>query len=89
MLPIEIPKLESMPPGARIPLTAYARRCNRSMRTIDRWIDDPAVEFPPVIYIRNRRYVTAGDALAWERRQPDMLATNKRPTGYAIPKTPK
>ncbi len=88
-MPQEIPDIEAMPRGARIPLTAYARRCNRSMRTIDRWIDDPAVEFPPVIYIRNRRYVTVGDALEWERRQPDLLATNKRLTGYAMPKTPE
>jgi len=81
---LDIPNLEALPPGTRIPLTAYARRCNRSMRTIDRWIGDPAVEFPPVLYIRGRRYVTAGDALAWERRLPDLLATNKRPTGYAL-----
>ena len=80
---LEIPNLESLPPGTRIPLTAYARRCSRSMRTIDRWIGDQAVEFPPVLYIRGRRYVTAGDALKWERRLPDLLATNKRPTGYA------
>jgi hypothetical protein len=86
---MEIPDLESLPRGTRIPLTAYARRCNRSMRTIDRWIGDPGVEFPRVLYIRGRRYVTAGDALEWERRQPDLLATNKRPTGYAIPKTPE
>jgi hypothetical protein len=33
--------------------------------------------------------VTVGDALEWERRQPDLLDTNKRLTGYAIPKTPE
>ena len=86
---LEIPNLESLPPGTRIPLTAYARRCSRSMRTIDRWIGDQAVEFPPVLYIRGRRYVTAGDALKWERRLPDLLTTNKRPTGYAQSRTPR
>ena len=78
------PDLESLPRGARIPLPAYARRCNRSMRTIDRWISDPSVEFPRIFYIRGRRYLTAGDALDWERKQPDLLAANKRPTGYAL-----
>jgi len=81
---LEIPDLESLPPGTRIPLTLYAHRCGRSIRTIDRWIGDPATEFPPVLYIRGRRYVTAGDALKWERRLPDLLATNKRPTGGAL-----
>jgi hypothetical protein len=81
---LEIPNLESLPPGTRIPLVAYARRCGRSIRTIDRWIADPAVEFPPLRYIRGRRYVTAGDALEWERRLPDLLAANKRPAGYAF-----
>jgi hypothetical protein len=81
---VEIANLESLPPGTRIPLPAYARRWGRSMRTIDRWIGDPATEFPPVLYIRGRRYVTAGDALKWERRLPDLLATNKRPSGGAL-----
>ena len=65
-----------------IPLTAIARRYHRSIRTINRWIEDPAVEFPPIIYIRGRRYVTAGGALVWEQKQPDLLA-NKKATGFA------
>ena len=83
-MPMEIEdlNLESLPPGTRIPLTAIARRYHRSIRTIDRWIEDPAVEFPPIIYIRGRRYVTAGDALVWEQKQPDLLA-NKKATGFA------
>ena len=78
-----LPDLESLPRGARIPLPAYARRCNRSLRTIDRWINDPSVEFPRIFYIRGRRYLTAGDALDWERKQPDLLDTNRKPTGFA------
>ncbi len=83
-MPMEIEdlNLESLPPGTRIPLTAIARRYHRSIRTIDRWIEDPAVEFPPIIYIRGRRYVTAGGALVWEQKQPDLLA-NKKATGFA------
>jgi hypothetical protein len=77
------PDLESLPRGARIPLPAYARRCSRSIRTIDRWINDPSVEFPRIFYIRGRRYLTAGDALDWERKQPDLLDTNRKPSGFA------
>jgi hypothetical protein len=80
---IEDLNLESLPPGTRIPLAAIARRYHRSMRTIDRWIEDAAVEFPLIIYIRGRRYVTAGDAVAWEQKQPGLLVTNKKATGFA------
>ena len=31
-----------------------------------------------------RRYMTAGQALEWERKLPSLLAKNKRPTGYAL-----
>jgi hypothetical protein len=79
----DISNLESMPPGARVPLPAYAARCNRSMKTIERWSDDPSVEFPKIIYIRGRRYVTVKDCLEWEAKQPDLLASQKRLTGFA------
>lgn len=38
---------------------------NICQRTIDRWLADDALEFPPAIYIKRRRYWRACDVVAW------------------------
>jgi hypothetical protein len=69
MNPKKIPNIEALPPGARVPVKDLAPRWACSPRTLDRWIRDPKLEFPRIVYIRNRRYITAADALEWERKQ--------------------
>ncbi len=52
----------------RIPIGDVAKRYKRHVRTIERWIDDPELNFPRPIRIRRRRYIRAGELLAWEQR---------------------
>ena len=61
----------------RIPITAVAERYGRSLRTITRWIADPALGFPKPIYIRRRRYVIGGPLLEWEKIQPDLVGSRR------------
>jgi hypothetical protein len=61
--------------NARIPMRDVAARYHVHVRTIERWIDDPALSFPQPIYIRRRRYIKAGDLQAWEELQPDRLGS--------------
>jgi hypothetical protein len=63
----------------RIPITAVAERYGRSLRTITRWIADPALGFPKPIYIRRRRYVIGGPLLEWEKIQPDLVGSRREP----------
>ena len=51
-----------------------AARYHVHVRTIERWVEDPALEFPKPLYIRRRRYIKAGDLMAWEEIQPDPFA---------------
>jgi hypothetical protein len=36
-------------------------------RTLDRWEDNPALEFPKPVWINRRRYWRLADLQAWER----------------------
>jgi predicted DNA-binding transcriptional regulator AlpA len=38
-------------------------------RTIDRWIADPAMQFPQPLTINRRRYFAESELTAWERRR--------------------
>jgi len=62
-----MPKLE--PQRALIPDRRVAERYDRSTRTLKRWEADPAMGFPPAIYVRKRRYRDADALAAWEAKQ--------------------
>ncbi len=40
-----------------------------SVRTIDRWIDDPRMNFPKPIYIGKRRFFLASEIAAFKARK--------------------
>jgi hypothetical protein len=47
-----------------------ARRFDVSTRTVDRWKDDPKLEFPAAdLTIRQREYRKVATIEAWERRR--------------------
>jgi hypothetical protein len=43
-------------------------------RTLDRWIADPAMDFPRPLIINNRRYFSEPELIAWERRRAGKVA---------------
>ena len=82
-MPKTIPDLESMPPGAWVPISALAKRWGKSVKTVgERWPQDEVLEMPKFKYIRGRRSLTVGEALEWEKKLPSLSDANKRPTGY-------
>lgn len=51
------------------PAGVVSRRYGRSVRTIDRWLDDDELGFPRPVVIRGRRYWRESDLVEWERKQ--------------------
>ena len=45
------------------------QRYNVVDRTIDRWVDDPKLDFPKPLKINNRRYWRLSEILEWEANQ--------------------
>jgi predicted DNA-binding transcriptional regulator AlpA len=43
-------------------------------RTIDRWLNDPAMDFPRPLKINGRRYFNELQLIAWERRRAGRAA---------------
>jgi hypothetical protein len=62
-----MPKPE--PQRVLVPGRAVGERYGRDPKTIDRWGKDPALGFPPVIYLRKRRYRSAAALDAWDAKQ--------------------
>jgi hypothetical protein len=62
---------DSLPPegGPYLPAPKVWKRYDTSDRTLDRWISNPALEFPKPIIINNRRYFSEPALSAWERKQ--------------------
>jgi hypothetical protein len=60
-------KLESQ--RALIPDRAVGERYGRGPKTIERWGRDPELGFPPVVYVRGRRYRSSEALDAWDRKQ--------------------
>jgi hypothetical protein len=57
------------PERVLVPERRVAERYGRDPKTIDRWGKDPALGFPPVIYLRKRRYRSAAALDAWDAKQ--------------------
>jgi len=50
--------------------SGVARRYNVTTRTVDRWKDNPKLEFPPPdLVINNREYRRLQTIEAWERKR--------------------
>ena len=60
-----------MPCGAGfLSKSGVARRYNVTPRTVDRWKDNPELEFPPAdLRINNREYHQIETLESWERRR--------------------
>jgi hypothetical protein len=54
-----------------------ARRYQRSIRTIERWGDDPELGYPPEIDINGHRLRRESDLQRWERERAAVAATNR------------
>ena len=58
--------LERAHNNTRTPMRNVAERYDVHVRTIERWIEDPALCFPKPMYIRGRRYFKTAELQAWE-----------------------
>jgi hypothetical protein len=55
--------------GVHLPATKVAQRYAVTPRTIDRWLDREALNFPKPLVVNNRRYWPLEVLLAWELAQ--------------------
>jgi hypothetical protein len=60
-------KLE--PQRGLIPDRLVGERYGRGAKTIERWGRDPKLSFPPVVYVRGRRYRSVEALDAWDAKQ--------------------
>jgi predicted DNA-binding transcriptional regulator AlpA len=44
-------------------------RYSKSIRTLNRWLNDPELGFPRPIWINDRRHFSLAELKSWERRQ--------------------
>jgi hypothetical protein len=68
-----MPKPE--PERVLVPERRVAERYGRDPKTIDCWGKDPTLGFPPVIYLRKRRYRDAAALDAWDAKQRETAGT--------------
>ena len=54
-----------------------AGRYQRTVRTIERWGDDPELGYPPEIDINGRRLRRKSDLEQWERERAAVAAANR------------
>jgi hypothetical protein len=55
-----------------------AARYGKTTRTLARWDETPGLGFPPVIYIRDRRYRDARALDAWDLQNSKQAAARAR-----------
>ena len=61
-------------PGPYQPARKVCARYDIVDRTLDRWLADPAMDFPRPIVINARRYFSEPELIAWERRRAGKVA---------------
>jgi len=49
-----------------VPDAMVAKRYGVTLRTVNRWEENPALEFPPALYINNRKYRDAEALDEWD-----------------------
>ena len=54
--------------GARLPTVQVAKRYGVCSRTIERWEQDAALEFPVPLMVNRRKYWSIAELESWERR---------------------
>ena len=64
-------RMTTLPPSTdiKLPTAMVADRYMVVTRTIERWMDDPALKFPAPITINRRRYWSLAALETWEKRQ--------------------
>jgi hypothetical protein len=60
-----------------------AARYDVSTRTLARWDEIPDLEFPPPVYIRDRRYREPAKLEKWDRANARKAAAQTKPRGVA------
>jgi hypothetical protein len=60
--------------GPYLPARKVWQRYGVTDRTLDRWIEDPKVEFPKPLVINGRRYFSDPELVVWERKRAGKAA---------------
>jgi hypothetical protein len=67
----------------RLPAVAVAQRYGVVVRTLDRWLDDPELNFPEPEVLNHRRYWWLSELREWERnRAPHSSNTAMKKNSY-------
>jgi hypothetical protein len=56
--------------GAVLRTAQVAARYGVTVRSVDRWEEDPELQFPKPFVINTRRYWNLADLEIWERQRP-------------------
>jgi len=62
--------------GIRLPTKKVAHRYDVTVRTIERWGDDPELDFPKPIIVNLRKYYRLEELEAWERKHGATIAAS-------------
>jgi hypothetical protein len=74
-------------PDQRLPTTAVAGRYGVSMRTIERWYDDPDLGFPKPDIVKGRKYWWLSALQHYDRRTVSTAATRRPPAARRAGRT--
>jgi hypothetical protein len=55
--------------GPYHPTKKVLERYDITDRTLDRWLEDPELDFPRPLIINKRRYFSDSELVAWERKR--------------------
>ena len=61
------PPIVTYSPEVRLPTVQVAKRFSVVVRTIERWLRDPNLNFPKPIVVNKRRYWRLEELERWER----------------------
>lgn len=62
-------------PDVRLPTKAVAKRYDVTIRTVERWSDNPALGFPKPIVVNARKYFRLSELEAWESKHEAAVAS--------------
>jgi hypothetical protein len=63
-----------------LPDRLVAERYDCTVRTLERWDEDPELGFPPPIYVRRRKFRELSKLEAWERANTRKVADSYNPS---------
>jgi hypothetical protein len=70
---ISIPSPDDLLPDLKV-----AERYQVTLRTVHRWDEDPELDFPKPLWIRNRKYRRVKELERWERKRVADKAGSER-----------